>query len=132
MTLGYVTKVEENSIEVHLDNGKKCEVQPYLWELSKLKYNEKNRKLEKESIGKYTQIPCKLAWAITIHKSQGKTFDNVIIDLGRGSFSSGQTYVAPSRCTSLKGIYLTKEVTRRDIFIEKSIKYFLDYLNKRD
>jgi len=131
-TLGYVKKVEEEEIEVILDNGHKCNVSKYTWDLSKLEFNTKNNKLEKVSIGSFTQIPCKLAWAITIHKSQGKTFDNIIIDLGRGSFSSGQTYVALSRCTSLKGVYLTKDITRKDIIIEKSIKYFLEYLNRMD
>ncbi|HON71987.1 MAG TPA: WYL domain-containing protein, partial [bacterium] len=78
-----------------------------------------------ETIGSFTQYPLKLAWAVTIHKSQGKTFDRVIIDLERGVFAPGQVYVALSRCTSFEGIVLKKPVKKGHILLDKRIVEFL-------
>jgi len=113
-------------VKVKIDNGGTVEVHPYTWMKYQTTLNDENKKLESHEVGSYVQIPLKLAWAITIHKSQGKTFDKVIIDMGRGAFASGQVYVALSRCTTLEGIVLKKPITMRDIIIDPRISQFFD------
>ena len=81
-------------------------------------------------VNTYSQYPVKLAWAITIHKSQGKTFDNVVIDLGRGAFAHGQLYVALSRCRTLEGIELIREASMGDIRMDERVVEFLDICRK--
>jgi ATP-dependent exoDNAse (exonuclease V) alpha subunit len=103
------------SICVRFLNGRVESVEPYKWELFKYKWNEEKEQIETESAGFFKQYPLRLSWAITIHKSQGKTFDNVIIDMEYGAFVPGQLYVALSRCTSLDGITLSRPLTKRDI-----------------
>jgi ATP-dependent exoDNAse (exonuclease V) alpha subunit len=105
------------SICVRFPNGKIENVKPHKWELFKYKWNEKREQIETESAGFFKQYPLRLSWAITIHKSQGKTFDNVIIDMEYGAFAPGQLYVALSRCTSFGGITLSRPLTKRDIFV---------------
>ncbi|WP_103072715.1 ATP-dependent DNA helicase [Aquimarina sediminis] len=110
-------------IEVELENGNTTEVSPFTWEVSK--YRFKRGRFVREEIGTFTQIPIKLAWAITIHKSQGKTFNKVKINLGTGSFAHGQTYVALSRCKTLSNITLTKPILKSDIIIDESVIEFI-------
>ncbi|MDR3256671.1 MAG: AAA family ATPase [Endomicrobium sp.] len=105
----------DKTIHVRFPNGKVEYVEPYKWELFKYKWNEKQEQIETESAGFFKQYPLKLSWAITIHKSQGKTFDNVIIDMEYGAFAPGQLYVALSRCTSFEGITLSRPITKKDI-----------------
>jgi len=78
-------------------------------------------------VGSFTQYPLRLAWAITIHKSQGKTFDRVVIDIGRGTFAHGQVYVALSRCTSFEGIVLKKEIKKSHILMDWRVIKFLTH-----
>ena len=89
-------------------------------------FDDLYNKIEEKVIGSFEQYPIKLAWAITIHKSQGQTFDNIVIDLGDGAFSHGQVYVGLSRCTSLKGIILKRPVIESDIIFDKRIYEFKD------
>lgn len=106
-------------IHVQFQNGRTEQVEPYKWELFKYKWNESLEQIETESAGFFKQFPLKLSWAVTIHKSQGKTFDNVVIDMENGSFAPGQLYVALSRCTSFDGICLSRPLTKRDIMTAK-------------
>jgi ATP-dependent exoDNAse (exonuclease V) alpha subunit len=103
------------SICVRFPNGRIESVKPHKWELFKYKWNEEREQIETESVGFFKQYPLRLSWAITIHKSQGKTFDNVIIDMEYGPFAPGQLYVALSRCTSFGGITLSRPLTKKDI-----------------
>ena len=100
------------------------DVEPMSWEKMKYTYDEAENYIREEIIGSYEQYPMKLAWAITIHKSQGLTFDRMILDMGRGAFESGQTYVAISRCRDFYQLYLKKPISMRDIRLDKKIKAF--------
>ncbi|MDR1696559.1 MAG: AAA family ATPase [Endomicrobium sp.] len=104
---------------VRFPDGRVEQVEPYKWELFKYKWNDELKQIETESAGFFKQYPLKLSWAVTIHKSQGKTFDNVIIDMEYGAFAPGQLYVALSRCTTFDGISLSRPLTKRDILSAK-------------
>lgn len=130
-SLGKITAIQADTkggsdfVTVELEDGHEVQVEPYTWEMFNMQYNPATDKLQTEVVGTYTQYPLTLAWAITIHKSQGKTFDNVIIDFGWGTFAHGQAYVALSRCTSLKGIVLTKPFAQNFIIIDPHVHAFL-------
>jgi ATP-dependent exoDNAse (exonuclease V) alpha subunit len=134
-TLGTVCKIEDDigdsEVEVEIDNGKRVKVEPVTWQNYRSTFNNETKQIEKEEIGSFTQLPLRLAWAITIHKSQGKTFNNVVIDLGSGAFAHGQTYVALSRCRSLEGLILKRPIRDRDIIMDDRINLFISYLNDR-
>ena len=115
----------EGRVVVRLNDGKIVEVTPYTWELFRYVFNKENKRLDTEILGSFTQYPFRLAWAVTIHKSQGKTFDNVVIDLGRGSFVQGQVYVAISRCTCFEGLIFKKPIQKKHIWIDYHIIRFL-------
>jgi ATP-dependent DNA helicase PIF1 len=112
-------------ISVQFPGGRSEYVLPYTWDIFHFRFNEENRMIETETVGSFSQYPLRLAWAVTIHKSQGKTFDKVIIDIGRGTFACGQVYVALSRCTSFEGIKLKKPIKKTNIFTDWRIVNFL-------
>lgn len=125
-SIGKIIEIDdfEYALKVELSNGKVVEVLTHTWEISKYVLN--GAKFEREAIGSFMQFPVKLAWAITIHKSQGKTFDKVVIDLGKRSFAHGQTYVAFSRCRTLEGIVLRRPVRKNDILLNLDVQRFLE------
>jgi ATP-dependent DNA helicase PIF1 len=113
----------QDVIQVILSDGDEVDVTPYTWEV--FRFSIEDNQLRSETVGKFTQYPITLAWAVTIHKSQGKTFDRVIIDFGRGTFAHGQAYVALSRCTSLSGIVLKRPIRLQDILMDFNVIRFL-------
>ncbi len=135
-TLGRIVKIDLDLISVAIEqriedngNGEIGEEDIYhiektTWEIVKYDYDDAKNKITTKVVGRFTQYPIKLAWAITIHKSQGKTFDNIIVDIGRGAFAPGQIYVALSRCTTLEGIILRQKIRYRDIIIDERILEF--------
>ena len=126
-TLGVVIYIDEEDgiITVVDEDGHEYDVERETWENMRYTFNEKEQKIEEEQLGTFVQFPLRLAWAITVHKSQGLTFRQVKIDFsGGGAFAGGQTYVALSRCTSLEGITLTEPIRQRDIFVRAEVVNF--------
>lgn len=130
-TLGVVEGIdeEEGIIYVIDEQGNELEVQRERWSNMRYTFNEKEQKIEEEEIGVYIQFPLRLAWAITVHKSQGLTFNQVRIDFTGGVFAGGQTYVALSRCTSLEGISLKEPIRRDEIFVRAEVQQFAHNYN---
>lgn len=113
-------------IRVRLSDGEDVEVEPFAWEI--ISYKVEGREIVSETVGTYTQYPLMLAWAVTIHKSQGKTFERVVIDIGKGTFAHGQMYVALSRCTSLDGIVLKQPILKKHIWMDwRVVQFVTDY-----
>lgn len=128
-TIGRIVEILADEITVQLENGTKHTVQQELWENVRYEYDEEKKKINEITIGTYKQLPIKLAWAITIHKSQGLTFDRIYIDVGQGAFSGGQTYVALSRCRTFSGIKLRSTINARDIFVNMRVVKFSQRFN---
>lgn len=122
-SLGVVHQLSHDAIKVAFGSAVHT-IESTSWEKSIYDYDREHRSLESVVIGTFRQFPIKLAWAITIHKSQGKTFDNVIIDLGYGAFAHGQTYVALSRCTSYEGLHLKAPLKYSDIILDTRIQEY--------
>ena len=125
-TLGTITRISGYEIVVKVDDtGQLVNVERQQWDFYRYRINKQTKEIYQELIGSFTQYPLKLAWAITIHKSQGLTFDRVIIDAGK-AFADGQVYVALSRCTDLQGVVLVSEITPDNIKVSHEV---VDYLN---
>lgn len=129
-TIGMVVDIErvkdeDDRIIVELQSSEEVEVLPFTWEMFEFVYDNKSNSVKTNIIGSFTQYPIKLAWAITIHKAQGMTFDKVVIDIGRGTFSHGQLYVALSRCKTLNGIVIKKQISKKHILMDKRVLEFV-------
>jgi ATP-dependent exoDNAse (exonuclease V) alpha subunit len=122
-SVGTVTKIA-STVFVEVD-GEEHEVQPAVWEKYKYSYSTVTRQLKRDIVAEFTQFPLRLAWAVTIHKSQGKTYERAIVDLGQRSFAPGQTYVALSRISALSGLYLSRPLRPSDIIVDENVKRFM-------
>ncbi len=122
-SIGTVTRID-STVYVDID-GEVHEVEPVVWEKYKYSYDLGTKKLTKNVVAEFTQFPLRLAWAVTIHKSQGATYERAIVDLGSRVFSPGQTYVALSRLTSLDGLYLTRPLRPSDIIVDPNVRRFM-------
>lgn len=122
-TIGTVTRID-STVYVEVDR-EVHEVPPVTWEKYRYSYSAATKKLTRQVVAEFTQFPLRLAWAVTIHKSQGKTYDRAVIDLGARAFSPGQTYVALSRLSSLDGLYLTRPLRPSDIRVDPDVGRFL-------
>lgn len=131
-TIGKVSKLDEEHIFVTLENGAEINVSKVDWENLQSKYNSQTHKMESEVVGSFTQFPLKLAWAITIHKSQGMTFDKMHFDLSRGTFQAGQAYVAISRLRSLNGLTLSNPIRPHHVTQNQEVRVFANSFNDVD
>jgi len=131
-TVGIVERIYPNRIVVELINSNLIvEVQRVKWPDFEYRWNSSTCEIDREEVGSYTQYPLMLAWAMTIHKSQGRTIEKVHVDLGRGAFATGQTYVALSRCRSLEGLSMARPLKISDILVDAESKDFYDKLRTK-
>ena len=130
-TIGKIVELKQDSIKVLMEKpdgtAREIKVEKLDWEILQYKISDKDEsQIESNAVGSFTQYPLRLAWAVTIHKSQGKTFDKVVIDLGKGAFEHGQTYVALSRCRTLQGIILKRKILPKDVMADDRIVDFYE------
>jgi len=112
-------------VMVRLSSGELVDILPHQWEIFHFELDQKKNKIVSRVVGTFNQYPLRLSWAVTIHKSQGKTFDRVVVDIGRGTFAHGQVYVALSRCTSFEGLVLKKPIKKGHILMDYRVVRFL-------
>jgi ATP-dependent exoDNAse (exonuclease V) alpha subunit len=122
-TQARISRIEGQTVWVEVD-GEEHELEPVTWENTGYEYNAETDKMDQKAVGSFRQLPVRLAWALTIHKSQGMTLNKVYVDFGRGTFAHGQAYVALSRARSLDGMALARHIRASDIiFDERALGY---------
>lgn len=125
-TLGIIEEIDGEKVTVNID-GITHTVNKEVWNKIKFSFNKIKNTIEEEVVSSFAQLPMRLAWAITVHKSQGQTYNAAVIDMGNRAFAHGQTYVALSRCKSLEGVFLQRPINPRDIIVDPAI---IDFMNK--
>lgn len=128
-TIGKVSRLDDKNVWVVTEHGDEYKMEIEMWENIQYSYDEEKKAVVENVLGSFAQYPIKPAWALTVHKSQGLTFNNVVIDFAGGAFTGGQTYVALSRCTSLEGIVLLKTLSGRDIIVNPAVVNFSKQFN---
>ena len=129
-TLGEVKSIDKNSIAVRLaESGTVIDVEPMEWQNIRYQFDEESKEISSKQIGRFKQYPLKAAWAITVHKSQGLTFDKAIIDV-HAAFSPGQAYVALSRCRTLDGLVLSSPVSASVFMRDKAVDAYMNYISR--
>jgi len=123
--IGIIERCHKGKISVRI-RGQLCEVRPVTWEKYQYAYNAQEKSIQQEATGAFEQLPIKLAWAITIHKSQGQTLKGVVVDIGNGAFAHGQVYVALSRCESFEELWLSRPLSRQDFIFDERVLAFQD------
>ena len=130
-TIGFVRGMNDNCINIEIAHTKKLvDVERVTWSEFKYLWNSETREIDREVTGSYHQFPLVLSWSMTIHKSQGRTIENVHLDLGSGSFETGQTYVALSRCRGMSGLSLNRPIMTSDIIVDEESKIFYNKLRE--
>lgn len=125
-TVGEILETNKDNIVVGTDSGQSFAVEPYEWEVNRYVYDEDSKSLDQELVGSFKQFPLRLSWAITVHKSQGKTFEKVIIDMRSGTFVSGQLYVALSRCSTSEGLVIKRNSRLNIVKTDEAVEKFLE------
>lgn len=129
-TLGEVKSIDKNSIAVRLaESGTVIDVEPVEWQNIRYQFDEESKEISSKQIGRFKQYPLKAAWAITVHKSQGLTFDKAIIDV-HAAFSPGQAYVALSRCRTLDGLVLSSPVSASVFMRDNAVDAYMNYISR--
>jgi ATP-dependent DNA helicase PIF1 len=123
-SIGVVEYLDEDEIKVRFADGEVYTVEKVTWENKNYSWDKSTRAITAAVQGTFRQYPLRLAWAMTIHKSQGLTFDNIAVDLGKGAFAHGQLYVALSRCRTLGGIQLNSKIALKDIIVDERVERF--------
>jgi len=127
-TVGVVESLSQSEIKVKINGEIIYSIPQASWIKIRYYYDQETRKIKEEVLSTFTQYPLRLAWAFTIHKSQGKTYNSVVVNMEGGAFAHGQTYVALSRCTSLAGLYLTQPIERDDIKVDPLVVNFMNQI----
>lgn len=139
-SIGIITYLDNEGICVKFEDGREFYIEKFQWEKIEYTFSRKNINtgieentggIEARVIGTFEQYPIKLSWAVTIHKAQGKSFDNINIDVGYGAFVHGQTYVALSRCKTIEGIRLKTPLKIKDIIFDKRVTEFFKHINEQ-